>query len=828
MNWGANEGLIRWSISTDEMQHLKAVQSKLKLNVLLHAEGGDEPQNCGYVLLDMRDLTREILPQALKIHGMIGAELQVSAKLNTAMHAKLFPTSSSSEPKVLEASPSDHPSCVAASTDSMRSVLRLALGGDRTQARGIMVRFSLAIALEDFHDLGSLCRPVVEDDRLDSARQTYPPPPRTFWLCWTLFDKLFKSEDFIYRQDGPMRVRDTIRVECSLHSLPASFSGASPLRIYLCSQERLIASADIPLPTITPEVCDHEDVSISQSGWGYMCAPYGQATPFSPDKPSQAAVKVGVHFAIESVVPAPSSGAAGGGSSVVAEGECESDDVEEEAGDAEEKSGRAVNFQLEQTDPPRPPAPSAEPLNITEVGKKEPYDEEAEEQMRHFRVSLEVRSIGGLKRPAHISLSFAYPYLGSSAPTRTHPIWVLANSESRLDGAAASYECCMSRENLRETLRLHPLKIAAHSRSQMGSTAMGDIQVDLAGTFRAAPHSFRCPVTSRIFKTRGEYSRHRQTMLTLRSAGRVPAAPPAEPVIIRATDTYLVFSSAAGSGAADGSKARVVVIVEDIGAVGPELGVGVQSGYKMHSGGIYVADEHDTAALGAPDGPSVEAAKDPMQRSDLSVEERSRMETLKLEWDAWRRGTEAQWREALRDKEAQMKKRLEVESAAALASRADDLRRAHEEAGRLEVRLRSTIDAADRQKSQLSIKEEQMNMRLAQKTAELQLLQKRVRDEAKIRIDVETRRADSLQQQIDMLQGMLERTEKRVRDTEKEYEVSSRLLSCVAQRQNKSKLNKPHLFSSLSSALPGLPPPGTRHARERAARRGRQAQGAAG
>jgi len=128
---------------------------------------------------------------------MNGAELQVSAKLNTVMHAKLFPTSTSSEPKVItsDASPADdaHLPSVAASTDSMRSVLRLALGGDTAQGRGAMVRFSLAISLEDYHNLATLCRQSIEDDKIDAMRRSYPEPERTFWLCWTLFDKVSQS-----------------------------------------------------------------------------------------------------------------------------------------------------------------------------------------------------------------------------------------------------------------------------------------------------------------------------------------------------------------------------------------------------------------------------------------------------------------------------------------------------------------------------------------------------------------------------------------------------------------------------------------------------------
>jgi len=49
------------------------------------------------------------------------------------------------------------------------------------------------------------------------------------------------------------------------------------------------------------------------------------------------------------------------------------------------------------------------------------------------------------------------------------------------------------------------------------------------------------------------------------------------------------------------------------------------------------------------------------------------------------------------------------------------------------------IDSIERQKQQLLQKEDQVNAKLAQKTEELQLLQRRVRDEAKIKIESETR-----------------------------------------------------------------------------------------
>ena len=38
--------------------------------------------------------------------------------------------------------------------------------------------------------------------------------------------------------------------------------------------------------------------------------------------------------------------------------------------------------------------------------------QEEERKLRHYRLSIDMRSIGGLNRPAHVSLQYMYPYLG--------------------------------------------------------------------------------------------------------------------------------------------------------------------------------------------------------------------------------------------------------------------------------------------------------------------------------------------------------------------------------------------------------------------------------
>ena len=107
-----------------------------------------------------------------------------------------------------------------------------------------------------------------------------------------------------------------------------------------------------------------------------------------------------------------------------------------------------------------------------EGGEGDGAEEEEDESLHHYRVSVEVKSIGNFRRPAHVSIMFAYPYLGTSSPVRTKPVWVLANSEVRIDGGAASYECMLSRSSLRQKLVDHPLRVQ-----------VGDILMYLGGSW---------------------------------------------------------------------------------------------------------------------------------------------------------------------------------------------------------------------------------------------------------------------------------------------------------------------------------------------------------
>eukprot|EP01036_Dinobryon_divergens_P023594 gene23594-31956_t len=409
--------------------------------------------------------------------------------------------------------------------------------------------------------------------------------------------------------------------------------------------------------------------------------------------------------------------------------------------------------------------------------------------LRHFRLSIEARSLGGLKRPSHISLHFSYPYLGSGHFVRTKPVWVLANSETKIDGAAVTYDSVMSTDRISSIFSAHALNITAFSKSHLGNNVLGEVVVDLNATLHNnPPHSYRCPITGKTFRQLKDYQKYRQTMLALAAAGRVSRAPPKEPVIIRATDTYLTFSPVKQSAESqsnisavvgdnksqnyfvshvvEGARLRVVVVLEDIGTVGPEIAVPVKPGYKMHHGALYDVAPH---ADQQPEEDFILA--DPGNRADLSPLQKAELARLRLDWEGWRRETEARWREALQEKEMQLREQLEAAAAAQLADKADNLRRAQEEQSKLEIRLRASIDAVERQKVQLELVEQQAQMRLAQKTAELQLLQRRMRDEARATVEAETRRADGLKRHLEDREEALSAAERRAREAEKELDT---------------------------------------------------------
>ena len=122
---------------------------------------------------------------------------------------------------------------------------------------------------------------------------------------------------------------------------------------------------------------------------------------------------------------------------------------------------------------------------------------------------------------------------------------------------------------------------------------------------------------------------------------------------VRATDDYLGLTNEKGGDTAEGAKMRVVVVVEDLGSVGPNTSVNVRPGYKQHSAGVYVADETDMSMLDLDNsGTASGMIQNPLDRIPntngngsgqnggppaLTPMEKKKLEMLTVEWEGWRK-----------------------------------------------------------------------------------------------------------------------------------------------------------------------------------------------
>lgn len=277
----------------------------------------------------------------------------------------------------------------------------------------------------------------------------------------------------------------------------------------------------------------------------------------------------------------------------------------------------------------------------------------------------------------------------------------------------------------------------------------------------------------------------------LAAAGGKVKVPPKQPWSTRAVDTWY-SARAVTPDHAEVCRLRLVATLEELGD-GTSLPVSTST-----------PSPPLLAGTGTGDGlvPPLPAASqnDPLDRPDMSPSHRLELHSMRADWDAWRTQAEDSWRRSLREREAAMRQRLEVEAAQSLSQRAEDLRRAQEEVGRLEVRLRSALDAATRQQTQLTHQEEQVAVKLAQKTAELQLLQKRVREEANTKVEAEQRRSQALQIQLDGLQDSLNRAEKRAKDAERDFDAVRLQIRAAPESQLRDELSRLRVQLSESKA----------------------------
>jgi len=354
---------------------------------------------------------------------------------------------------------------------------------------------------------------------------------------------------------------------------------------------------------------------------------------------------------------------------------------------------------------------------------------------------------------------------------RTRPVWVPAGADKIIDGACATYELCRCRNDLRGVFLGHSLKVSAYSRSQSGYDHIGDSYIDMSLLFESDPHSYRSPVDRRaVFKSLEQYGKYRLTLQALHMASRPLPVPPKDPVVIRAIDAFHpiintpIAAIASGKTGAVEGKFRVKVVLEEIGTVTGEVAYPIALGNQVHNAAVF-------SAIGGGGSGEKKYSEESSQSATVSVSHTSsHIDQLRLEWGEWRRAAETRWREHFREKELAQQKNIEHETHVSLEERGRELRVAQEQAALLEVRLRSALDNAERQAVKLAAAERDLENRFAQKNAELQLMQRRIREEAKSNVEAESRKVFALERKLSDLKATHDRLERRTKEAEQGFD----------------------------------------------------------
>jgi hypothetical protein len=643
------------------------------------------------------------------------------------------------------------------------------------------------------------------------------------WLSWTIFEKTIQTEEFPDHSAGISNYKDTILASCTEKAIVEQF----PLRIYLCTHDRILGVAEVANSMFrNPQ----RPVPLQYTNW----FPFSLGADATSSQSDEVAIQLTV--TVDEIEGGVSVMTAAGGnvvSSGVDDGReedeedeyCDDDfdgddcqtgaDTATDTGadtDGSDRDGRGKSSSgRHKRDKKHHRAHFTDDQEEKEEEEEEASEvpEEAEFvdefQNTHYRMSIDIRTIGGINRASHIQIQFVYPHLGSNAHIRSKPMWVRSATEAKVEGAVAVYDFVMTKAACKSVCATNPLHVSILSKTNLGNEPFGEFAVDLTCVLTAKIHSVRCPTTNISFKTLSDFAEHRARLQAQQQSeinagnGVFTVIPPAIPIITRALDTYYDVSEVLAGPVPQGpgarqtggrrvGKVRVLLILEDIGAVvgggARAHAVPVRPGYKH--GGAAVYQGGTSGGDGQSSGHSQGHNHDQNHGSLPPVPPYTSSGSLpQSEEDAERRFEERVEREV-----AKLRRKIAVDMNKHLANKADDLRKAQEETNKLELRLRSTIESAEKQRNNLIMQEESMNMKLIQKTHELQLLQKRVRDDASVKIEAEMRRSTALQSEVDKLKEDIKKERARYKEVDEMYDRLKSAVKNMSEVQLKEEVAK--------------------------------------
>ena len=183
------------------------------------------------------------------------------------------------------------------------------------------------------------------------------------------------------------------------------------------------------------------------------------------------------------------------------------------------------------------------------------------------------------------------------------------------------------------------------------------------------------------------------------------------------------------------------------------------------------------APSGAPPGPEdgccryCGAAQPSLQEvADLKQELTLAFEAERRNWEAWRADEERAWALRLREKERQIVDKVERDAEERLAQDRNATMAHRQEYGRLEAKLRASLRDVEQRERALGDADAAMKRERASKVLDLQMLEKRLRDESKHSIEAEVRARKAVEKALSGARASLDRAEKRAVQADADFD----------------------------------------------------------
>jgi len=144
--------------------------------------------------------------------------------------------------------------------------------------------------------------------------------------------------------------------------------------------------------------------------------------------------------------------------------------------------------------------------------------------------------------------------------------------------------------------------------------------------------------------------------------------------------------------------------------------------------------------------------------------------SLKLEWEQFQRREEAKWTDRLRQKESTRMRELDDAFQNREKDRAAVVSRTQAEYVRLEAKLRKALAEVEARERRLAAAEEKLKQQHAQKLSELQLLQRRLREDSRHQIELEKQHRGEVEERLAHMDESRQRVQRRLEEVEADFD----------------------------------------------------------